>query len=74
MSNLERGLAGLGKANGGVGNQGGGGEDLDGKKLAERAKAGVVSLCGGWLAGLEGSGCSEKGWDGSTTCRVGGVK
>jgi len=74
VSNLERGLGRLGKANGGAGNQAGEGEDLAGKKLAGKAKAGAVSLSGGQLVRLWGSGCREKWWNGSITCRVGGTK
>lgn len=47
---------------------------MDGKKLSEKAKAGAVTPSRGGLAGLEGSGCSRKGWDGSITCRIGGAK
>lgn len=36
---LGEGTGWAGKANGGANNQGGRGEDLDGKKLAEKAKA-----------------------------------
>lgn len=74
MSNLERGPGGLGKANGWAGDQGEEVEDLDGEKPSEKAKAGAVSLSGGQLAGLEGSGCSEEGCDGSIMCGVGEAK
>lgn len=60
-NSLERGLGGWARLVEGARIQGGRDEDMDGKKLAKKAKAGAVSPSGGRLARLKGSGCSEEG-------------